>query len=331
MVKKYFFVITLFLGILLFKIDQTWSYMGMVTGSKTGTYYQFGQDIADLGKMHGMNILVKESKGSLDNIERMQSRENAAFGIVQSDVLGILYLRKPQVAKQLVMIYPFYNEEVHILAQKHIKSLLDLNQKTIATGTKGSGNWLTTAYLLHKMHIKPAMKIMDLEPLDALIHVLEGKIDAMIYVGGKPIALFSKMEVLYTRAKYKPLIDNVHFIPLNHPEKLQEYYVPSEIGPLDYSWVKERVATIAVKALLVSFDFSGSRSPYYKKRCQQLRRLSTIIEDNLSLLKKEGHKKWKEVNLDVKLGKWKLDPCSHTMSQEDHNSSLYEELKDMFE
>jgi hypothetical protein len=69
----------------------------------------------------------------------------------------------------------------------------------------------------------------------------------------------------------------------------------------------------------------------YKKRCQQLRRLSTIIEDNLSLLKKEGHKKWKEVNLDVKLGKWKLDPCSHTMSQEDHNSRLYEELKDMFE
>jgi uncharacterized protein len=330
MKQRYLSIITLLLCSLLFRTGQAWAYIGMVTGSKTGTYFQFGKDIADLGKMHGINIIVKESKGSLDNIERMKSRENAAFGIVQSDVLGILYLKKPQVAKQLVMIYPFYNEEVHIIAQKHINSFMDLNKKTIATGTKGSGNWLTMAYLLHKMHVKPSKEITDLEPLDALIQVLEGRIDAMIYVGGKPIALFSKMEDLYKRPKYKPLIDDVHFIPLNHPEMLRDYYVPSKIGPLDYSWVKETVPTIAVKALLMSFDFSGSPSPYYKKRCEQLRRLSVIIADNLSLLKREGHAKWNEVDLDVKIGKWKLDACSHPMSREDQNGHLYEDLKDMF-
>lgn len=100
-----------------------------------------------------MNIVVKKSEGSLDNIERMQSRENAAFGIVQSDVLGVLYLKKPEVAKKSAMIYPFYSEEVHIIARKNIKSFTDLTQKTIATGTKGSGNWLTMVYLFHKMHI----------------------------------------------------------------------------------------------------------------------------------------------------------------------------------
>ncbi|NJN45392.1 MAG: hypothetical protein HC808_01645 [Candidatus Competibacteraceae bacterium] len=68
--------------------------VGMVTGSKTGTYYQFGQDIAEVAKPKGVNILVKESKGSIDNIKRLNSRENAAFGIVQSDVLGFWNARK---------------------------------------------------------------------------------------------------------------------------------------------------------------------------------------------------------------------------------------------
>jgi TRAP transporter TAXI family solute receptor len=331
MKQRYLLGIIILLCSLLFKTGQIWAFIGMVTGSKTGTYYRFGKDIADLGKKYGMNIVVKESEGSLDNIERMQSRENAAFGIVQSDVLGVLYLKKPEVAKKLVMIYPFYSEEVHIIAHKNIKSFTDLNQKTIATGTKGSGNWLTMAYLFHKMRIKPAREITRLKPLDALIYVLEGKIDAMIYVAGKPVPLFSKMEDLYTRPKYKPLIDNVHFIPLNNPEMLKEYYVSSEISYFDYSWVKEKIPTISVKALLVSFDFSGSKSPYYKKRCEQLRHLSTMIKNNFELLKREGHEKWNEVNLDTELGKWKPDACAHPMSRENQKDRLYEDLKEMFE
>jgi TRAP-type uncharacterized transport system substrate-binding protein len=61
----------------------------MVTGSKTGTYIQFGNDIAGVAKTVGLDILVKDSQGSIDNIKRINSKENATFGIVQSDVLGI--------------------------------------------------------------------------------------------------------------------------------------------------------------------------------------------------------------------------------------------------
>ena len=274
--KHLFEIITFILCSMIFGVGQTWAYMGIVTGSKTGTYYQLGKDIAKLCRTHGMDIVVKESEGSLDNITRMQSRENAAFGIVQSDVLGVLYLKKPEVVKRLGIIYPFCNEEVHLIARKNIESFTDLNQKTIATGTKGSGSWLTLTNLLHKMRVKPAREITALKPMDALIYVLEGKIDAMIYVAGKPVLLFSKMEELSKKPKYKALIDDVHFVPLNHPDMLEEYYVASKIGPSDYSWVKESTSTIAVKALLVSFDFSASQSPYYRKRCKQLKDLSSI-------------------------------------------------------
>src|SRR5690606_26851254 len=64
--------------------------MGIVTGPKTGTYYAFGSDIARLAGKSNLTIEVKESEGSIDNIRRINSAENAALGIVQSDVLGFL-------------------------------------------------------------------------------------------------------------------------------------------------------------------------------------------------------------------------------------------------
>ena len=62
----------------------------MVTGSTTGTYYRFGQELAEVARKVGLEITVKESQGSLDNISRLISKENAALAIVQSDVLGFL-------------------------------------------------------------------------------------------------------------------------------------------------------------------------------------------------------------------------------------------------
>ena len=245
--------------------------VGMVTGSKTGTYIQFGKDIAGAAAKYGLNIEVKESQGSLDNIKRLNSKENAAFGIVQSDVLGILYVNKPEVARHLRMIYPLYNEEVHLLARKSIRRFTDLEGKAVATGTKGSGNWLTLANLLHQTGIKPSRKITDLKPIDAVIAVLEGKIDAMIYVSGKPVKLFSKLEQLKKNPKFRDLMDTVHFVPLNDPKLLEDYYVASTIGPDDYAWLANKVPTLAVKALLIAFDFSRRHTPYYQSRCRSLR------------------------------------------------------------
>ena len=51
----------------------------MVTGSQTGTYIKFGNDIAGVAKTVGLEILVKDSQGSIDNIKRINSKENANF------------------------------------------------------------------------------------------------------------------------------------------------------------------------------------------------------------------------------------------------------------
>jgi hypothetical protein len=48
-----------------------------------------GRDVAGVAKAAGLDILVKESQGSIDNVKRMDSQENAA--------LGIVYARPPRL------------------------------------------------------------------------------------------------------------------------------------------------------------------------------------------------------------------------------------------
>src|SRR5262249_18375787 len=164
--------------------------IGMVTGSATGTYIRFGQDIAKLAASEGLQILVKESEGSLDNIKRLSSTENAALGIVQSDVLGFLKTSQDpktrEIARQLRMIVPFYNEEVHVFARKDIQRFQDLAGKRVVVGTQGSGNWLTSTFLLGLLGVQPATRL-ELAPPAGVGAVLAGQADAMVYVAGKPV------------------------------------------------------------------------------------------------------------------------------------------------
>jgi TRAP transporter TAXI family solute receptor len=286
--------------------------MGMVTGPTTGTQIQFGRDIAGVAKTAGLDILVKESQGSIDNIKRMDSQENAALGIVYADVLNYLSRSESpamrQVASRLRLIFPLYFAEAHLLARRSIQTLGDLQGKRVIAGESGSGTWLTTMNLLQLTGVKPA-ELLNMPPLQGVTAVLKGEADALFFVAGKPVTLFTQVGHLIDKPEFAPLLANVHFVPLDDPRLLREY-APAKISPTDYDWMTGEVSTIAVKAVLMSFDFSGKQSPYFAQRCRQLATLGEAIRTHLDQLRQTGHPKWKDVNLNETVGLWKLDRCS---------------------
>lgn len=200
------------------------------------------------------------------------------------------------------------NEEVHLFARKDIKRISDLIGKRVVVGTKGSGNWLTANNILRLANITPG-ESLEMPPSTAVSAVLTGKADAMFYVAGKPVTVFTRIRGLLNNPDYAPLVKQVHFLPLDDGAILNEY-VASDISSNDYSWLDGGIKTAAVKAVLVSFDFSSKRNAYFRKRCGELENLGIAIRDQFDHLKSTGHPKWKEVNLEQQIGIWQRDTCS---------------------
>lgn len=153
-----------------------------MTGSASGTYFKIGKDIAAVS---GDKVFmeVKNSQGSVDNINRLRvsSGENAAISIVQSDVISH-FKNSPstadrQMANNLRLIMPLYNEEIHLLANKSIQSLSDLAGKRLSVGSEKSGSYMTAKIITQSLKKPPKMVFQAKE--EAFQQLKNGEIDAM--------------------------------------------------------------------------------------------------------------------------------------------------------
>ena len=301
--------LVLFLVVFLPLQAQAAEPLTMVTGPKTGTYYAIGQDIAKVLAGDGMEISIRESEGSIDNIKRMSEAQSAMLGMMQSDVLGFLSRSQTpeslRMAARLRMVLPLHEEEVHVLARRSIENWQGLQGKRVAIGEEASGNMLTAINLFALSEVEPA-EMKKMPPAEAVVAVLKGELDAVVFVGGKPVRLFKNLENLTNsqNQKFAGLLGQVHFLPLDSARLLEEYR-PATITPQDYSFLSSPVPTVAVQAVLVSFDVSAS-----KDRCKQLGAFVAALREKLPELKNKGHSKWKEVDFDASGGLWKKDACA---------------------
>lgn len=289
----------------------------LLTGPKTGTYYAIGRDISKLAGDKDISIDIESSEGSVENIKRVARDKNLTLGIVQSDVLGFLSRSQNPGSKQIVsslgIVFPFYQEEVHVLAREEIGEFKDLQGKRVAVGEENSGHMLTAVNLFAIEQIVPS-EINKITPEEGVVAVLKGDLDAVVIVGGKPMKIFKNMEDLASpeHQKYSLLLQHVHFLKLNNA-KFYEEYEPTEITPQDYSFVKTIIPTIAVQAALVAYQPAPAKTKQQKKaleqRCTILRDFASTIRTNLPALHENGHPKWKEVNLGGSVTGWKKDAC----------------------
>lgn len=289
--------------------------IAIVTGPETGTYFAFGRNLAEVSQSVGQPVDVRGTSGSIENLKLMtKSGENAALGIVQSDVLGFLRrstnVSSREIAEKLRLVFPFYQEEVHVLARREIASIDQLKGKRVVIGEEGSGNALTAINLFALLGVETE-KLVQLPPAEGVLAVLADEADAMVFVGGKPVPLFDNLAGLKTAdgGKNAQLLEEVHFLPLKD-ERLLKDYEPAELSPQDYPFISAPVPTVAVTAVLVAYDFSTGKNSYHIRRCEELARIGSAVRQHLTYLKESGHPKWKQVDFSRPLGEWKRDICA---------------------
>ena len=174
----------------------------------------------------GVTLGVRESAGSVENMQAVRDRPATQLGIVQSDVLEYYRtfaaddpdLRRP--ARGVRVAFPLYDEEVHVLARRDIATLADLAGRKVATGVADGGTKVTADLILDLAQVEPAERL-SLAPEAALEALLAGEIDALFYVVGAPAALFDTERI-------DPAA--IHLVPLTGPE-LTAAYTPAEMLP----------------------------------------------------------------------------------------------------
>ena len=270
--------------------------MGLITGGDKGTYYQFGLDLQKLVKPQGINLTVHPSKGSVENIFAVYQRPGVQMGIVQSDVLAFVARLQSdpvltRIAKKTKMVFPLYNEEIHLVGRKGITDFDDLTGRKVAVGREGSGTYLTSRLLFKLSEVVPA-EMVYIDTSEALAELKAGRVDAMFYVAGYPVKLL-KDDITDK--------DGLVLVPITN-KSILEFYPQAEVPVGVYPWQPTPVVTAAVKAVLVSFDFR-------RKDCDNVGRFGQILSTHLDGLQKGGHPKWKVVDLNYPLRGWEQYDC----------------------
>lgn len=266
--------------------------VGIASGQPTGTNYPMAEDIKRVCSNNTTTIYNVISDGSQDNILKISGDKSVQYGIIQTDALEYQKGIDPQMMKKIVMVFPFFSTEIHVVkkAGSNIKSLSDLAGKRVVEGPEGSGTWITVQVIKALTGLKwTALTASQPAGLDM---VKNGQADVEFIVAGKPIKL---------------LVDNTGYelVPLNHPA-LDTFglYTKTMIQTGVYQAQKTAVPTYKVDNVLATFAFKNQ----YQK---EIGELVTCIAHNIGTLQKTGHPKWRDVDpTDIERITWPSHPAA---------------------
>ena len=272
---------------------NSWT-VGVVGGQLEGSFIRFAAELAKaLDDGENLRVLPIVSYGASDNVNDLLYLKGVDIAITNSDIFEEFKNNRNvgNIDKRINYISQMYVSEVHIFARSEIKTLQDLDGKTVSLGVKGAGQTITGPIIFERLGIKPNFIFGNSEAHAEKLKA--GEIAAIVHNGGKPNPLFTKM-------KADP---NVHFLSVPYSEKFADYYVPSTFDAKDYpNLLKEgeTVETIGIPAVLAVYNWPRSSDRYRKVE----RFIQYYFNRFETLQKPPFHPKWKDINLAAKVPGW---------------------------
>ena len=225
------------------------------TGGETGTYYGFGNIMAQkVSAVTDTYVAAISSGGSKANIESLAAGD-AELAFTQYDVMLYAYngtntFEDVGPNNSFSVVAALYPESVHIVTlNPEIKSVADLKGKSVSIGAAGSGVYFNAidilgAYGLGENDIKPTYQSFG----DSVEALQDGQIDAAFVVAGAPVSAVTSLAAT----------NQVYLISLDaeHADKLVAdipTYSKTTI-PASIYGTPEDCATVAINAVIIADD-----------------------------------------------------------------------------
>ncbi|MGI9462992.1 MAG: TAXI family TRAP transporter solute-binding subunit [Aestuariivirgaceae bacterium] len=268
--------------------------VGIVSGGVTGTYVRFASDLSNaLDKGYEHRILTILGKGSVRNIEDLLMLKGIDIAIVQSDVLDFYRnsMGHLKVEKKIDYITKLYNEEVHVLARSGTPDIASLRGKRVNFGTQGSGTFMTASIIFDALGVE--VEVTTLSEQIALAKLREGAIDALVFVGGKPVTLLREISPE----------DKLVLLPIP-ADQIKGAYLAGTLTSKTYPNLIDEgktVSTVAVGAVMAAYSWPADHPRHAK-----VKRFVDRFFDNFSTFQQAPfHQKWKEVDLRAEVPGWR--------------------------
>src|SRR6201747_1239320 len=126
----------------------------LITGTIGGTYVQFGADLSSvLDDGNNLRVLPIVGRGSVQSIADILFLQGVDIGIVRADTLDSLERQgfAKDIKKQFTYVTKLYNEEMHVIAAKSVRSLRDLEGKTVSVDLPNGGTFVTALTVFERL------------------------------------------------------------------------------------------------------------------------------------------------------------------------------------
>lgn len=273
----------------------------IMAGSPSGTDLAIVQDLASvLDDGDKLRVLPMVGKGPEQNIKDVMFLRGVDMGLTQANLLK--HFDKtgelgPNLKSQIAYVAKLFNEELHILVRDDVNDIRELNGKYVNFGPQGSGAEITGRLIFEALGVETEK--VHINDADAIEKLKAGEIDATIAVTGKPAPVLGALKD--TRG--------LKLLPVPYAEGLEDEYYPATLTHEDYPGLVPaggRVDTVAVCAVLVSFNWPGD-SVRYKKIAKFVDGFFANFDQFLA---SPRHPKWREVNFAAVLEEWQRSPLA---------------------
>jgi uncharacterized protein len=294
----------------IYRNQQVNDTIGIVSGgpSTDDTYLRVANDLASVLN-DKLRIVPVVGAGGPQNIRDVISLKGVDLGLTQLSVLNSFRMSNQMLGKhddKIVYIAKLFNEEVHLIADRDITRIEQLNGRRVNIDEARSGTSQTMRDVFRRLNIN--IEEVNVTQGQAFQMLKAGDIAATAYVAGKSAKLISNMK--FERG--------IHFIPVPFLPEMTSDYLPADITQDDYPELipaGQSVETIADEVVLIGFN--------WPKNTDQYRRVQKFVEAFFPRIdefrKPQFHPKWREVNLAVAVKGWKrFEPAERWLAGSDN-------------
>jgi TRAP-type uncharacterized transport system substrate-binding protein len=277
--------------------------VGVAGGQLEGTFARFAVELAKaFDDSDELRVLPVVTYGATENVSDLLYLKGIDIAITHADVFEEFKKKRAigNIDKRINYIAPMYVSEFYILARPEIKTIKDLEGKTIGLGSKGAGQTVTGPIVFSRLGVNVNTQFMPNGI--AYEKMKSGELAALVHSGGKP-------NEFLTNLKVEP---GFHLLEIPYGDNFADYYVPSVVGPKDYpNLIKEgeMVQTIGNLVVLAVYNWPAGTD--------RARRVERFIESYFEKFDKlrapTFHPKWKEINLAGTVPGWTRYPPAERM------------------